>query len=534
MFTHGSTENTNEKINSLLLKMGQQRSMESLFQVIVDGLAEFSMTALARIWITKRSETCNDCPMKDECKDKNSCLHLVASAGHSICDHNADWTKLNGVHSRFPIGARKVGHIAESGAPLSILSIKEDHKWIKYKDWAAKEKIESFAGYPLVFRGDVLGVLAVFARTALTPSLLYALQVISNHAASALANTIAFEEIDKLKKELEAENEYLRHELQEITSIGGIVGKSKLLQKVMNQIDMVAPTNASVLIHGESGTGKELVARELHYKSVRKDKPMIKVNCASFPKELFASEFFGHAKGAFTGAHSAREGRFGAANGATIFLDEVGEIPLELQSKLLRVIQEGEYERVGEDKTRKVDIRIIAATNRDLEKEVKAGRFREDLFFRLNVFPITVPPLRERKEDIAILAEHFLTKILQEMNKPKLRITNRDMEHLKQHDWPGNIRELQNIIERAVISSKSDKLMLNMCATKTSDEEQEMPCDTEKVYTESEMNTFQKKNTLAALKKCNWKIYGEDGAANLLGIRPTTLSTRIKKMNLKQ
>jgi transcriptional regulator with GAF, ATPase, and Fis domain len=537
MFISKPVNATDEMINTLLLEMAQQRSMEALFQVIVDGLTCFPMTALARIWVTKPGDVCKDCSMLSECSDQSKCLHLAASSGHSIYDTKADWTKLDGSYSRFPIGARKVGYIALSGTPLSILSMEEDHKWIAQKEWAKNEGIKSFAGYPLVFRGEVLGVLAVFARAELTSSLLYALQVISNHAASALANTIAFEEIDRLKKKLELENNYLRNELQEVTSLGGIIGKSPLLQKVLNQVEMVAPTNAGVLIHGESGTGKELVAREIHHRSLRKDKPMIKVNCASIPRELFAGEFFGHVKGAFTGAVSSREGRFGAADGGTIFLDEIGEIPLELQSKLLRVLQEGEYERVGEDKTRKVDVRIIAATNRDLKKEVEAGKFREDLYFRLNVFPIEVPPLRQRVEDVAPLADYFLQRTLNDMNRQKVSLTMRDIEKLQAYEWPGNIRELQNIMERAAISSVSGKLRLdlpNLIVDKKELEECMKSVDKQKILTESEIVEIQRTNTIKALEACNWKIYGADGAADLLGVRPTTLSTRIKKMNIKK
>jgi transcriptional regulator with GAF, ATPase, and Fis domain len=263
----------------------------------------------------------------------------------------------------------------------------------------------------------------------------------------------AFEEIEQLKRRLELENEYLREEISQSQAFGDIVGSSPALQKVLEQIELVATTNANVLILGESGTGKELVARAIHQRSQRRDRPLVKVNCASIPKELFESEFFGHAKGAFTGALRDRIGRFQLADGGTIFLDEVGEIPLDLQNKLLRVLQEREFERVGEETSRRVDVRIIAATNRDLEAESRAGRFREDLYYRLGIFPIQVPPLRDRAADIGLLAAHFVRHFCEQLNLPSRKLTRGDVERLERFDWPGNVRELQNVIERALIRS---------------------------------------------------------------------------------
>ena len=230
------------------------------------------------------------------------------------------------------------------------------------------------------------------------------------------------------------------------------------MHNIVKQIDLVAPTEASALILGESGTGKELVAREIHQRSRRKDKPLVRVNCASIPKDLFESEFFGHTRGAFTGAIKDRAGRFEAAEGGTIFLDEIGEVPLDLQSKLLRVLQEKCYERVGEDRTRQADVRVIAATNRDLEQAVAAGRFREDLYYRLNVFPIQVPPLRERMEDVPLLAKHFIESSVKELGCPKPRLTRAAIAKLQNYHWPGNIRELRNVIERAIIISRGGAL----------------------------------------------------------------------------
>ena len=348
------------------------------------------------------------------------------------------------------------------------------------------------------------------------------------------------QEIRLLKDRLQAENFILRRELAESQSYGTIIGESHPIKTVISQIELVAPTDANVLIHGESGTGKELVAREIHRHSKRKEKPMIKVNCATIPKDLYESEFFGHVKGAFTGAVKDRIGRFEAADGGTIFLDEVGEIPHELQSKLLRILQEGEYERLGEDKTRKVNVRIIAATNKQLIKEVKANRFRDDLYYRLNVFPIQIAPLRERKDDIQLLAPHFIDKLSKKLNVPSPQLTRANVLDLQSYEWPGNVRELENAVERAIILTRTQTLNF------TSMKEAALPnvnppfesvsdVDTiEKVLSAEQMKRFERLNTINALRRCNWKIYGDDGAARLLDIKPTTLIERMKRSRIQK
>lgn len=527
----------NEKIQSLLLEMGQQRSTDSLFNLIVNRLARFPNISLARIWLVKEGDICEICPLSDECLDKDKCLHLVASAGQSVSDFSADWTRIDGDHRRFPLGARKVGHIAVTGTPVIVKSVSDDSKWILHQDWARREGINGFAGQPLSYHGETMGVLAVFTKSGIAQPALDILSILSNHAAAALVNARAFEKIEELTRRLEAENSYLREELLSSASFGGFIGQSAPLQRIIQQIDLVASTDAGVLILGESGTGKELVARELHNRSTRRNKPMIKVNCASIPKDLFSSEFFGHVKGAFSGAVSDRAGKFGAADKGTLFLDEIGEIPLDQQAHLLRILQEGEYERVGEEKTRKVDVRIIAATNKDLKSEVEKGRFREDLYFRLNVFPIEVPPLRERKEDIPLLADHFLKKYLAEMKRPEFHFTSAQHRILSTYSWPGNVRELQNIVERFAITSSSDPAGLeffrNLKIGSSKEDEQAVSgeCD-ERVMSEQEMVSLQRKNIEKALKLCRGKIYGSDGAARLLGLKPTTLATRIKKLKI--
>jgi len=348
------------------------------------------------------------------------------------------------------------------------------------------------------------------------------------------------QEIRLLKDRLQAENVFLKQELAVSDAYGTIIGDSHPIKTVISQIELVAPTDANVLIYGESGTGKELVAREIHKHSSRKEMPLIKVNCATIPKELYESEFFGHVKGSFTGAVKDRIGRFEAADGGTIFLDEVGEIPFELQSKLLRILQEGEYERLGEDKTRKVHVRIIAATNKDLEKEVTAKRFRDDLFYRLNVFPIQVAPLKVRKADIQLLATHFAKKLSREMNVPCPRLTQANLIDLQSYDWPGNVRELENAIERAMILARSKDLNFSLIKAGFQFSES-LPTvnlpdrDAQgQVMTEAELKQFERQNTINALVHCQWKIYGQAGAAQLLAIKPTTLIERMKRMHIQK
>ncbi len=353
----------------------------------------------------------------------------------------------------------------------------------------------------------------------------------------------AFEEIEVLKSQLELHNTYLQEEVVEAKAFGDLVGQSSGLRNVVSQIDMVAPTEASVLILGETGTGKELVAHEIHLRSGRNDKPLVRVNCASIPRELFESEFFGHVRGSFTGAVRDRAGRFETAEGGTIFLDEVGEIPSDIQNKLLRVLQEKRYERVGDDRTRCADVRIVAATNRDLKKAAAAGKFREDLYYRLNVFPIQVPPLRDRMDDIPLLAKHFVELSAKELKCAKPRLTRAAVTRLQSYDWPGNVRELRNVIERGVILARGGALDFNLPisgqaappapTSHRTDAPAGIPSQPN-FLTEAEVERFERDNLLHALEAANWKISGPDSAAELLGVKPTTLLSRMTKWGLKR
>ena len=341
----------------------------------------------------------------------------------------------------------------------------------------------------------------------------------------------------RLREELERERDYLREEVNVAMNFGQIVGTSKALRRMLNRVEAVAGTPANVLLQGESGVGKELVAHAIHVQSPRADGPLVKVNCASIPKELFESEFFGHVKGAFTGAYRDRIGRFQLADGGTLFLDEVGEIPMELQGKLLRVLQESEFERVGDDLTRSVDVRVVAATNKNLEQLIVDGNFREDLFYRLSVFPVDVPPLRERGEDIAQLAQHFLVQTCKNFGREELTLTQAQAANLRAYGWPGNIRELKNVIERAVILStgKVLRLDLSMPGLRADiDDIVDVAMSNNEVLTEKEVREFQRNNILKALEQANWKVSGAGGAAEALGVRPTTLADRIRTLKIRK
>jgi PAS domain S-box-containing protein len=348
----------------------------------------------------------------------------------------------------------------------------------------------------------------------------------------------AFEENARLREELERERDYLREEVQVSMNFGRIIGESPALQQMLARIEAVAQTSANVLIQGESGVGKELVAHVIHTRSARANGPLVKVNCASIPHELFESEFFGHVKGAFTGAHRDRVGRFQLADGGTIFLDEVGEIPLELQSKLLRVLQESEYERVGDDRTHSVDVRVVAATNRDLEKAVAEGRFREDLYYRLSVFPIDVPPLRERGDDVVQIASHFLEKTCQQFGHRPLALSKQQAALLKRYDWPGNIRELKNVIERAVILSRGKVLRLDLAMADILEaapqRAETADVKGEEIMTEAALREIERNNMLTALRLADWRVSGPNGAARLLGVKPTTLADRMRKFRISR
>ena len=380
-----------------------------------------------------------------------------------------------------------------------------------------------YTSTPIVDNGQLVGAVVVFRDT-------------SQRRKADEELKAALTEVKSLKHRLEMENAYLQEELIAEQNAHEIVGKSEAVKSLVHRIELVGPTDANVLISGESGTGKELIARAIHNTSERSQRLLIRVNCAAIPAELFESEFFGHIRGAFTGAVQDRVGRFELAHGGTLFLDEVGEIPLPLQGKLLRVLQEQNFERIGDNQTRQVDVRVIAATNRDLRAEIKAGRFREDLYFRLNVFPIESLPLRERPEDIPPLAQLFLKHVCRKFHRQGLELSLANVEKLQQYSWPGNVRELENVIERQVIVSKGGKLWFELpsdnTGTRTVGEVRQIDV-TAKPLTEAEKRQQDRENMMAALRQCKGKVFGEDGAAGLLGIKPTTLASRLKRHGIE-
>jgi transcriptional regulator with GAF, ATPase, and Fis domain len=530
-------------LQAIATSVAQERTLNNVLQRIVGELADQRNVALTRIWLLKAADLCRDCAAREHCQTPTRCLHLAASAGTSISKSRAaDWSRADGSFQRVPLGEGKVGRIGSTGESVLLEDVPGDKNWIVNHRWVKEEAIVSFAGHPLEFRGEILGVLAVFSRERLGPLDFGWLRAFADQAAVAIANARAFEEIDRLRRQLELENTYLREEVKEALAFGEIIGQSAAARKLLEQIELVAPTKASVLILGESGTGKELVARALHQRSPRSERPLVKVNCAGVPRDLFESEFFGHVKGSFTGAVKDRIGRFQLATGGTLFLDEVGEIPFDLQGKLLRVLQEGQMERVGDDETREVDVRVVAASNRDLAAEVSAGRFRQDLYFRLSVFPIEVLPLRERVEDIPVLAQHFLDRFCLQMNRPIHHLTAQSQEQLRRYPWPGNVRELQNVMERAVINSRGGRIHFDdflipsprHSARPSSAPKRSHIAPIPSVLTRSDLQLLEADNLRAALETTNWKIYGPRGAAELLGMQPTTLTSRLRRLGINK
>lgn len=532
-------------LQSIALKVAAARSVQVVLCDMVEGISEDCATVLARIWLLQPGDQCDICPMREECPGQVDCLHLVASSDAPSAEDACTWKVLDGRFRRFPFGVRKVGRIAESGEGLNLQLESGEAPWAANPTWIKEEGIETFAGQPLVFGGEVLGVLALFSRNQISDEDFQWLRTFADQAAVAIANARAFEEVEQLKAQLEMERDYLREEVWVEKSRKGFVGESQGLLQVIRQIDLVAPTEASVLVHGETGTGKEHVATVLHEGSERCEGPMVRVNCASIPRELFESEFFGHVKGAFTGAIRDRVGKFQVAHGGTLFLDEVGEIPLELQGKLLRVLQEGTFSRVGEDITREVNVRVVAATNRDLKREAAEGRFREDLYYRLAVFPIEVPPLRDRKEDVPLLAAHFLRSATSRGNNAGLVLRKRDVAALMDYTWPGNVRELQNVIERAVILSTADRLHIDLTPVRESGamlapgKEGDASAvaisgESKTVLTEAQMRAAEAANLRRALELCGWRVSGPTGAAAMVGVKPTTFASRMKTMDIRR
>jgi formate hydrogenlyase transcriptional activator len=425
------------------------------------------------------------------------------------------------------LGESLAAHVLATGKPwagrteeFARRDAEGDPKW-------AAAGFKNSCVLPLVGRDQILGVLALAKRedAAYTQDEVDFLMQLSSQVAMAVENALVYGELRKLKDNFGEERVCLEDEIRSELNFEEIVGRSTALQRVLRQVEVVAPTDSGVLIQGETGTGKELIARAIHNLSVRRDRPFIKLNCAAIPSGLLESELFGHEKGAFTGAIMRKAGRFEVADKGTLFLDEVGDIPLELQPKLLRVLQEHEFERLGSSRTQQVDVRVIAATHRDLKQMVEEGKFRSDLFYRLYVFPLPVPPLRDRREDIPILVRHYVNKYARRMNRRIETIPSPAMEAFASYTWPGNVRELQNFIERAVILSPGSNLRPPLAELRQTTTQS-------RSFKLSTLEEVEREHVLRAIRESNWIIGGPNGAAARLGMKRTTLAYRIRKLNI--
>ena len=419
------------------------------------------------------------------------------------------------------------GLVWQTQQPLITSNVDELRRWPRLLERVQPYGVQSYCWLPLTTARRRLGALVFTSkqRSAYHSGDVGFLQQVANQVAVAVENALAFQEIEALKDKLAKEKAYLEEEVRTEHNFGDIVGDSPALRAVLRKVQIVAPTDSTVLVCGETGTGKELIARAAHDLSPRKGRTFVKLNCAAIPTGLLESELFGHEKGAFTGAISQRIGRFELANRGTLFLDEVGEIPLELQSKLLRVLQEQEFERLGSTRTIKVDVRLVAATNRDLGKMVAEGRFRSDLYYRLNVFPVVVPPLRERPDDIPRLVRHFTQHFARRMARRIEAIPSTVMEALVRYHWPGNVRELQNVIERAVILSPGATLQIPL-----NELEPAVTPLTPRIVTAVMTADAEREQIVAALRDTGWRVGGSSGAAARLGLKRTTLQKKMKKL----
>ena len=514
-----------EVMQQTMLSVAAARAVPEVLRELVEGIAHCPNVALARLWLLQR---------ESDARARSEVLELVASAGN-LRFRPENSRRLDGRHARVAVGERKIGLVAATGQGIHLPELESDSSWIADPDWIRSEGIVSFAAQPLIARAEVLGVLAVFDRAPIPESAFAWLRTFADHAAVAIVNARAFEEVLDLRRRLELDNEYLREEVGQ--PFGEILGNSPSLKRVLEQIERVAPTDASVLILGESGTGKELVARAIHERSPRAPRPLVRVNCAAVPDSLFESEYFGHVRGSFTGALRDRAGRFEIADGGTLFLDEIGEIALPQQAKLLRVLQEGTFERVGDDRTRSCDVRVIAATNRELSAEVAAGRFRTDLYYRLSVFPIDVPPLRERQEDIPALVVHFARRAALRHGLSAPELSRTAARRLQEYAWPGNVRELQHVVERAVILARGGVLRFDMLAADRLPTRPAVPeaasSPPDELPTWTELQRRQREVLIQALQQAGGRISGPGGAADRLGLRPSTLSSKLKALGLR-
>jgi formate hydrogenlyase transcriptional activator len=520
-----------EMLRAVIRHVATADSLEVVLQSIAAAMVEQADAANARIFLALTGGECPVCrsqkpPAAGQPPDERA-LHCVASAGLTDEEHiphrvpfDSDLPPAVQWRLRDPVLIDDWGRFEDFGVSPGTLEI-----------WR-EMGIKSAAGYPLEFRGEQLGLIGFLARRRISTEEFALLGIFADQAALSIRNAQLYREVERYRDRLELENAYLQEAIAEDRGFEGIVGESPALRAVLRKVQQVAAVETTVLLTGETGTGKELVARALHQGSSRRERPLIKVNCGALPQGVVESELFGHEKGAFTGALQRRIGRFELADKGTLFMDEVGELPLDTQVKLLRVLQEQEFERVGGHHTQRVDARLVAATNRDLGQEVTEHRFRADLYYRLNVFPIRVPPLRERPSDIPVLVKHFLAQFQRKLAKPLRAMTPESLARLERYPWPGNIRELQNVIERACVLSPGPVVEIldelrPVSASETTPAAPAVPQDA--IVTLQESERIHIRQALAATAG---RIHGSDGAAALLGINPSTLRSRMKKLGI--
>jgi transcriptional regulator with GAF, ATPase, and Fis domain len=515
-------------LRAITREMATVEDLQVVLRSITTALVEQAEAVVARIFLLMRDVDCLECRtrlQRGELEPNDEVtLHCLAHAG-------ARYGVLEAIH-RVPL---------DSGLPPAVMVRARMPALVP--DWRTDEVVPKdpravatwsalgavgLAGYPLEFRGEVLGMIGYMAPRPIEPHEFEVLGIFADQAAMAIKNAYLFRQRERYKERLESENAYLQDELRMDLGFEHIVGNSPALRAVLRKVQQVASVETTVLLTGETGTGKELIARVIHEGSPRKDRAMIKVNCGAIPQNLVESELFGHEKGAFTGAVQRRIGRFELADNGTLFMDEVGELPLDTQVKLLRVLQEREFERVGSTTPIKVDVRLIAATNRDLEREVKEGRYRPDLFYRLNVFPIRIPPLRERPGDIPLLVDHFLAHFQRKLGKPLKSVTKASLDQMRRYAWPGNIRELQNVLERACVLARGPEVEL-ASALRPSPAAGTSPAPSAMIPTLADYERMQIRRALAAVKG---RVHGPGGAAALLGVNPSTLRSRMQKLGI--
>ena len=521
-------------LDRIALEMTSVLDLGELLGTITDGLVADFDAALARIWLLE-APPCPRCGSTSGCQHQAARLRLRASSGLS--------RRLDGSHASVPLGNLKTGVIAATREPVCIDDPEHDTR-IADPAWVRQHQLRSFAGYPLVFRSELLGVLALFSRQKLDQAAFERLGTFASQAAVAIKNARLFAALDAMTGRLRDENAYLREEVRGEHAVGEhAVGQSVRWFAAMDAARQVASTDATVLITGETGTGKELLARAIHELSPRRGHALVRMNCAAIAPSLVESELFGHEKGAFTGATARRIGRFEMASGGTLFLDEIGELPLEAQAVLLRVLQEREFERVGGRETVRVDVRVVAATNRDLPARIAAGAFRADLYYRLSVFPIEAPALRERLDDVPLLVDAFVTRASHRLRKPLQGVTPGALAALTAYDWPGNVRELENVIERAAILARSDRIEPTDLPPLRPRAAQDVPGPPPEAIPPSSpapasvpdshsLVDVERAHIERVLRETRGVIEGTTGAAARLGLHPSTLRSRMAKLGV--